>query len=248
MLDTTLFAIAPYVAGALFIVGLIYRGFINPFMWTARPSGFMERPALGAALLTFHWGIIMLLIAHLIGLVAGLFVIPVLVNVFYWLGFASGVLVLYGSTLALVRRIIVPEVRAMSRAEDYILLLLFFAIAGVALYLAWVTRVFGLSLSVGPWIGSIFRFQPDASLMAGLPLLNKVHISLFLALLAYWPYTKLVHVWAFPWRFITRPRITMRAYVAPVPAPELATLAAPADESLMQQSAPISRGAPARTS
>ncbi len=220
--DIILFAILPYVSIALFIAGLLYRGFVNPFAWTTRSSQFFESPALGAAVLTFHWGVILLFIAHLFGLIAGLFLVPSLITVFYWLGLLSGVLTLYGSTLALIRRLIVPEVRAMSVAEDYIILVLLFAIAGVALYLALVSRIFGLSLNVAPWVGSVFALQPDVKPMAGLPLLNKIHISLFMVLLAYWPYTKLVHVWAFPWRFIARARISMRTLPVAVPAPPLA--------------------------
>ena len=222
LLDIALFEIFPYVSVALFIVGLIYRGIVNPFAWTTRSSQFLERPGLGAAILTFHWGVILLFVAHLFGLVAGLFLVPSLVKVFYWLGLLGGALTLYGSTLALLRRLIVPEVRATSRAEDYIILVNLFAIAGVALYLALVSHIFGLSLNVAPWIASVFTLQPDIKQMAGLPLLNKIHISLFLILLAYWPYTKLVHVWAFPWRFLTRPPISMRTYALTTLAPQIA--------------------------
>lgn len=217
--DVALFAIFPYVSVALFVAGLTYSGIVNPFAWTARSSQFFERPALGAAILTFHWGVILLFVAHLFGLVAGLLLNPSLVTVFYWLGLWAGALTLYGSALALSRRVMVPEVRATSRAEDYVILLLLLAIAGVALYQALVNRMFGVSLSVAPWMGSVFGLQPDVKSMAGLPVLNKIHISLFFVLLAYWPYTKLVHVWAFPWRFATRPWISMRTYYAVTPAP-----------------------------
>lgn len=230
-LDTVLFAILPYVSVALFVAGLAYRGVVNPFAWTTRSSQFFERPALGAAILTFHWGLIALFVAHLFGLVAGLLLVPSLVNVFYWVGFFGGALTLYGSTLAFVRRVIVPEVRATSTAEDYIILVLLFAISAVALYLALVNRIFGLSVNVAPWVASVFTLQPDVKPMAGLPLLNKIHISLFLLLLAYWPYTKLVHVWAFPWRFVTRAWIAVRAYPVVTPPPRLASpLAAMARE------------------
>lgn len=240
--DTILFAIFPYVSVALFIAGLIYRGIINPFAWTTRSSQFFESPALGAAILTFHWGIILLFIAHLFGLVAGLFLIPSLITVFYWLGLLAGILTLYGTTLAFLRRLIVPEVRAISRAEDYIILLILFAIAGVALYLAVVNRIFGLSLNVAPWIASVFRLQPDITSVAGLPLLNKIHISLFMLLLAYWPYTKLVHVWAFPWRFVTRAQISMRSYALVTPAPQAATPLPAPTEPQPTKTAPLPVG------
>ena len=74
--------------------------------------------------------------------------------------------------------------------------------------------VFGISYSVGPWIGGVFKLQPDVSMIAGAPLVNKLHIILALLFFAYLPFTKLVHVFSYPFKYITRPFISMRRYVA----------------------------------
>ena len=51
-------------------------------------------------------------------------------------------------------------------------------------------------------------------MIAGAPLINKLHIIVALCFFAYLPFTKLVHVVSFPFGYIARPFISMRKYVA----------------------------------
>ena len=87
-------------------------------------------------------------------------------------------------------------------------------ITGLALYQSAVEQIFGISYSVGPWIASVVKFQPDASMMAGAPLVNKLHVIVALFFFAYLPFTKLVHMFSYPFGYIGRPFISMRRYVA----------------------------------
>ncbi len=50
-------------------------------------------------------------------------------------------------------------------------------------------------------------------MIAGAPLINKLHIIVALCFFAYFPCTKLVHVISYPFGYITRPFISMRKYV-----------------------------------
>ena len=102
----------------------------------------------------------------------------------------------------------------MSTPDDYIVLLLLILIAGFGLYQSAAELVFGISYSVGPWIAGVFKLQPDASMVAGAPLVNKLHIVFALLFFAYFPFTKLVHVFSYPFGYMTRPFISMRRYVA----------------------------------
>jgi nitrate reductase gamma subunit len=101
----------------------------------------------------------------------------------------------------------------MTRGTLTILVLLIL-IAGLGLYQSAVELVFGVSYSVGPWLGGILKLQPDVSMIAGAPLMNKLHIIFALLFFAYFPFTKLVHVFSYPFGYITRPFISMRRYVA----------------------------------
>ena len=125
----------------------------------------------------------------------------------------GGVLVLYGLAWALVRRLSTPQLRAMSSAEDYLVLAFLLVITGLGLYHAAIQLVFGVSYAVGPWFVGLFTLQPDVKLLAAVPLVMKLHIIVAFVFLAYLPFTKLVHAFSFPFAYITRPPISMRSYV-----------------------------------
>jgi nitrate reductase gamma subunit len=229
MWDNFLFIGLPYITIALFFGVIIYRSFSGmmsghrgkwdrtargDYLWTTRSTGFFGRASIGPASLCLHWGIIVLFIAHLIGLIGGAYSLTSWVEFFRWAGLGAGIIFLYGIVWALARRMLIPQVKAMSTPDDYIILVLLIIIAGIGLYQSAVELVFGISYSVGPWIGSIFRFQPDASMMAGAPLINKLHVIAALCFFAYLPFTKLVHFVSYPFGYITRSFISMRRYVA----------------------------------
>ena len=229
MWDNFFFVGLPYISLVLFFGGLIYRGFSNfmsryrgewdwsvrgDYYWTTRSTGFFGRASIGPASLAIHWGIIMLFIAHLIGVIGGAYNLSSWVNFFRWVGMAAGLLFLYGVTWALIRRITIPQLRAMSTAEDYIVLILLILIASFGLWQSLVAQVWGISYSVGPWLASIFKLQPDPTLLKNVPLVNKLHIIFALIFFAYLPFTKLVHFLSYPFDYFTRPFIVMRKFVA----------------------------------
>jgi len=229
MWDNFFFIGLPYIAITLFFGGIIYRGFSGmmsghrgnwdlsvrgDYLWTTRSTGFFGRASIGPASLCLHWGVIILFFAHLIGFIGGAYNLPSWVGFFRWAGLAGGILFFYGIVWALVRRITIPQVKAMSTADDYIILVFLILISGFGLYQSAVELVFGISYSVGPWIGGIFRLQPDVSMIAGAPLINKLHIIFALLFFSYLPFTKLVHIFSYPFGYMTRPFISMRRYVA----------------------------------
>ncbi|HJO25373.1 MAG: respiratory nitrate reductase subunit gamma [bacterium] len=227
MWDNFFFVGLPYVTIVLFFGGIIYRGFSGAmgghrgkwnwtvrgdYLWTTRSTGFFGRASIGPAALCLHWGIVILFFAHLIGLIGGAYGLASWVDVFRWVGLGFGILFLYGVVWAFVRRVTIPQVNAMSTADDYVILLLLALIAGLGLYQSGVALVFGVSYSVGPWLASILELQPDTSMIAGAPLINKLHIITALVFFAYFPFTKLVHVISYPFGYSTRPFISMRRY------------------------------------
>jgi len=87
MIENFLFIGLPYIALFLMIGGILYRlfsGFMGSyrgrwdfsargdFLWSTRSTGFFGRTSIGAASLNIHWGMILLLIAHVVGFVGGL--------------------------------------------------------------------------------------------------------------------------------------------------------------------------------
>lgn len=228
MVDNFFFVGLPYIAILLFIGGSAYRAFTGvmttfrgklawsargDLLWTTRSTGFFGRSSIGPAALSLHWGVIIVIALHVAGFIGGAGNWPSLVDFFRWGGMFGGMLLLYGASWALVRRLTSCQLRAMSNLEDYILLLFLIVILGLGLYHSAVQLAFGVSYAVGPWFASIFKLQPDVGLVAGAPFVVKLHMIVIFVFMAYFPFTKLVHAFSYPWSYIIRPYISMRSYV-----------------------------------
>ncbi|MBI2864985.1 MAG: respiratory nitrate reductase subunit gamma [Chloroflexi bacterium] len=228
MVENFFFIALPYITILLFIGGSAYRAFTGvktafrgklawsargDLMWTTRSTGFFGRASIGPAALCLHWGIITVLTFHLLGFVGGAVNWSALVDVFRWAGMFGGMLLLYGAVWAFVRRLTMPQVRAMSTAEDFIVLAFLILLSGLGLYHSAISLAFGVSYSVGPWFGGLFTLRPSSDLVAGVPFIVKLHMIVALIFFAYLPFTKLVHLFSYPFGYITRPYISMRSYV-----------------------------------
>lgn len=205
-----LWGIYPYLCVLLFLGVPIVRMAYRPFSWSTRASGLFGRRMLGAASLLLHWGLALVAAGHLAGLFGGLLGSERWIQFFYTSALAGGLMILLGSATALVRRIVVREVRAMSQPDDYIVHLFILAIVSLALYQVLVHRVFGVAYTASAWAASLWTLSPQPELMASASLVSKWHIFLALTFFAYFPFTKLVHLWTYPINFLVRPRQSMR--------------------------------------
>lgn len=205
-----LWGIYPYLCGLLFLGVPIVRMAYRPFSWSTRASGLFGRRVLGVASLLLHWGLALVAAGHLAGLFGGLLGSEAWLQFFYTSALAGGLMILAGSATALVRRLVIREVRAMSQPDDYIVHLFILAIAGLALYQVLVHRIFGVAYTASAWMASLWTLSPQPELMASASTISKWHVFLALTFFAYFPFTKLVHVWTYPINFFVRPRQSMR--------------------------------------
>lgn len=210
-LTTLLWGVYPYVCFTLFLVVPIIRMLYRPFGFSTRASSLFNRDVLGVASLTLHWGLLLLLLAHLAGFVGGLLGWESWVRFFYWAGLIGGFSALIGSVVALVRRWTVPEVRAMSQWDDYLVHLFLIAIMGLALYQVVIHRIFGVAYAASSWLASVAKFAPQPELMDSASLISKWHVFLALTFFALFPFTKLVHFWTLPVNYFVRPYQSMRS-------------------------------------
>ncbi|MBI2958093.1 MAG: respiratory nitrate reductase subunit gamma, partial [Chloroflexi bacterium] len=67
MLESFLFGVLPYVAIVLMIVGLIWRYATNQFSYSSVSSQFLENRQLFLGSAPWHYGIITVLLGHLVG-------------------------------------------------------------------------------------------------------------------------------------------------------------------------------------
>jgi len=205
-----LWGVLPYVTAVLFFTVPIVRMVFRPFSWTTRASSLFNKRSLGVASLMMHWGLLLVLLGHLSGLYGGLVGSGAAIAFFYWIALIGGVMVLLGSIVALARRVLSPEVRAMSQAEDYIVHLLLIPIVALALYQVIAHRIFGVAYTASAWVASLWTLNPQPELMDSASLITKWHVFLAMVFFTYFPFTKLVHFWTFPINYFVRPYQAMR--------------------------------------
>lgn len=221
-LDLLLYVALPYVSLVLFFGVPLYRRRTEDVAWdwTTRASGLFDNRGIGLASLFLHWGLLLVFAGHLLGFVGGWFGESSLIDLFYWVGAIGGVAALFGSTLALYRRVVSPRMRAMSTPQDYVIHLLLIGILGTALYESIAVGVFGLSATIGKWFISLFLLSPNVEAVANAPLPLRIHVVLTMVFWAYFPFTKLVHLWSAPLGYLVRPYISTRRYESIYPDEE----------------------------
>ena len=64
---------------------------------------------------------------------------------------------------------------------------------------------------VSIWFRQFWTLQPSTELMSQAPLFFQLHVLSALSLFAIWPFTRLVHVFAAPVGYLTRPYIVYRS-------------------------------------
>ncbi|MEL9991332.1 MAG: respiratory nitrate reductase subunit gamma [Thermoproteus sp.] len=211
----------PYVVMSVFVVGHVYRYAVDQYAWTAKSSEIFEKGALRLGSQLFHWGMLVVIVGHL----AGLLIPPSVTSamgiseeeyhtIAIALGGASGLAAMIGALILLARRLGDPRVRATSDPSDILVLVLIVATGLVGLYNTLVYDIFvgpfDYRRTIGAWIRSLLAFQPDPAYMASVPITFQIHIVLAYLVFLMWPFTRLVHVWSYPIFYLERAWIIYR--------------------------------------
>ena len=212
MVDNFLFGILPYIVIVIAVGGLIWRYLTNQFSYSSVSSQFLEYRQLFWGSVPWHYGIIAVVIGHLIGIflpssVIAFNQVPLRLYILEGAAFALGLLALAGLFFLLLRRTTNPRVRVVTSGMDLVLLLLvlFQVITGdvIAIFYRWGTAWF--VYTAAPYFLSLAKFSPEVGYMASLPLLVKVHAVNTAVLLAIAPFTRMVHMMTIPVAYLWRP-------------------------------------------
>ena len=211
MWNTLLFAVVPYLAVAIAIVGGIARYRSDRFSYSSQSSQFLESRALFWGSVFWHYGILAILGAHML---AVMFWDPwsVLVgdpNRLYTLevvGLALSLLALAGLAVLIVRRLAVRRVTSVTTPMDWILLLVLAVqvVLGVWIALGYRWGSDWYVYTVVPWLHSLVKLNPQVEYVVNLPAIVKAHAVLGFALVALFPFTRLVHVVTYPVAYLWR--------------------------------------------
>ena len=214
--DYLLFQIYPYIAGTVFLLASLVRYDMSQYTWKTNSSQLLDNGMafrLGSYL--FHLGVIFLFFGHLVGLLMPHALYPyvgltphskqILAMV---TGGLAGTAALVGATLLLYRRLFNVRVRAQSlRGDIFVLVLLYvqlvFGLATIPISAQHLEG--GEMLRLADWAQHIVTFRPGASAyLTGVSWVFKVHLFLGLTVFLAFPFTRLVHIWSVPYRYVTR--------------------------------------------
>ena len=212
-----LFGVYPYIALTVFFVGSWIRYDREQYTWKADSSQLLSGKDMVLASNLFHIGIIGIFCGHFVGL---------LMPHFFWEAIALsslgkqyiamigggilGIICLIGGVMLLNRRLTNPRVRAASRTSDIFVL-------GLLL----VTLLFGLfttvvsaghaaegdaevMMTLAAWAKSIVLFSPQPELVASVELVFAIHLFFGMTIFVVFPFTRLVHIWSFPFTYAAR--------------------------------------------
>ncbi len=210
--DQLLYGVFPIAAIVLAVVGTVVRYFSNRFSYSSLSSQFLENRQLFFGSVPWHYGILVILLGHLIGFLIPRSVlawngVPWRLYVLEIAGLIFSLMTLWGLAALIFRRFSSARIRAVTSIMDVVLLalLLVQVVAGLwtAIFYRW-----GSSWYAGfavPYLWSILKLSPDVALVSNLPMMVKVHILGAFALVAILPFTRLVHLLSFPIAYLWRP-------------------------------------------
>lgn len=220
MYEQFLWVVLPYIVLTIFIGGHIYRYQHDQFGWTSKSSELLEKKLLRIGSNLFHWGIIFVFGGHVMGLL-----IPI--SVYEAMGFSehqyhtialiggipAGIAATIGIVILLYRRMTVRRLIATSTKGDWIslVLLIIVILSGMsATFFNIDSNGFDYRTTIGPWLRGVLLFQPDASLLTIVPVWFKIHMIAAMGIFAAWPFTRLVHVFSVPIRYLSRSYVIYR--------------------------------------
>ncbi len=222
-LDILLWGVVPYLVALTLIAGLIWRYRYDQFGWTTRSSQLYESRLLRIASPLFHFGLLMVLGGHLLGLLVPKAWTDLVITqetyhfVALSAGTLAGIATLVGIALLIYRRRTTGPVFLATTRNDKLM----YVILTSAIVFGLIATLTGDHTPAGEhhnyretvsiWFRSLLVFQPDIQAMAAATWQFKVHILIGLALFALVPFSRLVHAFTVPLHYLFRPYVVYRS-------------------------------------
>ena len=218
-LDQVLFIVLPYLAFALFLLVSIRRYIRETFTFSSLSSQFLENQHHFWGLVPFHYGIIVVLTGHVVGFLIPREVlwwnsVPLRLYVLEISAFIFALLTLVGLISVIVRRGTVPKMKMVTSIADWVLFGIFILQVLTGLYTAifhsWGSSWFAAIAT--PYLWSLFTLTPDITYITALPWMVKLHIIGAYVMIAFFPFTRLVHALVVPNPYLWRKPQVVRWY------------------------------------
>lgn len=207
-----LFNIFPYMALIIAVVVTIYRSIYRPFTISSLSSQLLENKQLYWGSISFHWGIVLILLMHLLAVIFPKSLLlwnaqPLRLYLLEFSGLALGVWSLGGLLVLVWRRLTQPRIQAVTSFMDILVLVLLLVsvITGVIVATAYRFGSYWFAGIFTPYLLSLLTLQPRLDLITPLPLTIKLHVLNFFILLLIFPFSRLVHIFTYPLGYLLRP-------------------------------------------
>lgn len=222
-LDWILWGILPYIVLTIFIGGHIYRYQKDQFGWTSKSSEFLEKKHLRIGSTLFHFGIIFVLGGHFLGILVPVSfynALGVTEHQYHIIaltfGIPAGIAAFIGLALLCYRRLSIKRIKKTTSKGDWAVLffLMIVLISGLsATFLNVDSNGFDYRTTIAPWFRGLFIFRVQPELMTEVPIWFKIHLVANYAFASIWPFTRMVHVFSFPLRYLSRSYVIYKKQV-----------------------------------
>ncbi|MDL1894109.1 respiratory nitrate reductase subunit gamma [Sphingobacteriales bacterium CHB3] len=218
-LDQIFFIVFPYVAVIIFLLVSIRRYRTEAFTFSSLSSQFLENKQHFWGLVPFHFGIITILLGHVIAFLFPREVlawnsVPLRLYILEASAFIAALLTLIGLGALIFRRVTDPKVKKVTSWADWVVFASFVVqiLSGiyVAIFHSWGSSWFA-SLAA-PYLWSLVTLSPDITYVTAMPWMVKLHIVSAWLMIAFAPFTRLVHILVAPNPYFWRKPQVVRWY------------------------------------
>lgn len=200
MLNMIFYIIIPYICLISLIIGLIVKITTSKLTISAPATGFFEKERLSIGTTSWHYGIVFVLIGHILGLLFPMLILELLSDVSVKVGLSIlaitfGFSAFFGLIILIVRRLITKTVFKTTRFVDIFILCVLLIQVSLGIYIATNYR-WGMgwyASNVAHYIYSIILLNPKVSLVSTMPFLVGLHFSIGFIIVGLIPYTRLIH-------------------------------------------------------
>jgi nitrate reductase gamma subunit len=195
----------------VFFIGTIQRYRQQSFTYSSLSSQLLENRQHFWANVPFHYGILTVLAGHVVAFLVPRAVLawngrPLRLYILEVSALTCGMLAFVGLAAAVIRRIRNDRIRMVTTGPDWVLfgMLLFQIFSGiyVAIFIGWGSSWFAAAAT--PYLRSLLRFSPEIGFLADLPWMVRLHIINAFLLIAFFPFTRLVHILVIPNMYLWR--------------------------------------------
>lgn len=218
-LDQFLFVALPYLAFAVFFIFTIQRYRQQTFTYSSLSSQLLENKQHFWSMVPFHYGILAVIVGHVVAFCVPRAVLawngrPLRLYILELSALICAMLALVSLVSAIGRRLTNSKVRVVTTVPDWVLLgmLTFQIFSGIhiAVFTGWGSSWFAAAAT--PYLRSLLTFSPEISYLTEMPWMVRLHIVNAFLLIAFFPFTRLVHILVVPNMYLWRRTQVVRWY------------------------------------